>query len=315
MKRVSVHVVTFNSGDCIEECLEAVVKQSYPIHEIVVIDNNSQDETWAKLSAWSDRVTIIKNTVNTGFAGAHNQAIRMTSSDYCLILNPDVALTEDYVLHLIGYMEKEERCGSAAGKLLLKASPLLMDSAGLVINRARRAFDRGAHCPADEFLRDDAVFGVSGAAAMYRREMIEEISVHGEFFDEDFFAYKEDVDVAWRAQLMGWTAGFVSSAVAYHERGWKQGGRSGKSLFIRRLSYINRYKMMFKNESIRYLAKHSLPILVYEILSLVYLLLREPKVLQAWISFFRELPNLKQKRKFIQGKRTAPYEQIYGWFK
>lgn len=315
MNTASIHIVTYNSSEHIDDCLEAVIKQSYPINQIVIIDNASKDNTLEKLQKWSSRIHLVKNTKNNGFAGGHNQAIRMTDSDYCLILNPDVVLDKDYVLKTIEAIENTPRTGSATGKLLFKADPKRIDSTGLIINKARRAFDRGAHQPSDQYDQVEEVFGVSGAAAMYSREMINDISLDGEFFDEDFFAYKEDVDVAWRAQLLGWKAVYEPSAVAYHERGWKEGGRSSKALFVRRLSYINRYKMMVKNDTTAIILKHIVPLFVYECLSFAYALVREPKLLGAWANFFRKYSDLRRKRISIRSKQKVSATELNKWFR
>lgn len=314
MKTVSVHIVTYNSSEHIDDCLEAVIRQSHPIDQIVVIDNASKDNTIEKLDKWSEKCSVIQNSMNNGFAGGHNQAIQMTNTDYCLILNPDVVLDPDYVLNTIISLKNHTHAGGATGKLLFKANPNHIDSTGLIINRARRAFDRGAHQTSDQFEHREEVFGVSGAAAMYAREMINDISLNGEFFDEDFFAYKEDVDVAWRAQLLGWKAYYEPTAVAYHERGWKEGGRNSKPLFVRRLSYINRYKMMVKNDRTSMLLKHIVPLLVYEFLSLGYALVREPKLLGAWGDFFRKYSELRKKRGIIQSKQKIVSSEINRWF-
>ncbi|NOU66256.1 glycosyltransferase [Paenibacillus sp. LMG 31461] len=313
-RTVSVHIVTYNSAEYIEDCLEAVLGQSHPIDQIIVIDNASKDHTLHSLTKWQDRCTIIRNEQNNGFAGAHNQAIRMTETDYCLILNPDVVLEPDYVLNIFLALQNHHQAGSATGKLLFKAAPHQIDSTGLIINKARRAFDRGAHQTSNLFKHPEEVFGVSGAAAMYSREMIDDISLNGEFFDEDFFAYKEDVDVAWRAQLLGWKALYEPTAIAYHERGWKEGGRSSKPLFVRRLSFINRYKMMVKNDNIKSMMKHIIPLLVYECLSLVYALIREPKLLGAWMDFYRKYPELSNKRSLIRSKQRQASSLMNKWF-
>jgi GT2 family glycosyltransferase len=314
MKTVSIHIVTYNSSEHIDDCLEAVLKQSHPIERIVVIDNASKDDTLFRLAKWSEHCTIVKNKVNNGFAGGHNQAIRMTDTDYCLILNPDVVLEPDYVHNTVKSLKNHSQAGSATGKLLFKADPTHIDSTGLVINKARRAFDRGAHQSSYQFVQAEEVFGVSGAAAMYAREMINDISLNGEFFDEDFFAYKEDVDVAWRAQLLGWKAYYEPEAIAFHERGWKEGGRSSKPLFVRRLSYINRYKMMVKNDRSMMILKHIIPLVVYECLSIVYAIVREPKLLGAWGDLFRKYSELRKKRSIIQSKQKIVTSEINRWF-
>ncbi|MBP2109875.1 glycosyltransferase family 2 protein [Paenibacillus silagei] len=247
-------------------------------------------------------LVLLENEHNTGFAPAHNQAIAGTTTDYVLVLNPDLTLAPDYISKLVARMETDSRIGSATGKLLLKADHSLVDSTGLRMNKARRAFDRGAGEPADQWNASGEVFGVSGAAAMYSRRMIEDISVEGEFFDADFFAYKEDVDVAWRAGLFGWKAYYDAEAIGYHERGWKTSGRSAKAMFIKRISYINRYKMIYKNESSRTLLLTLLNSLPYEIAAHGYSLLKEPKLLGAWTSFFAQRAALKRKRQYIQEK-------------
>ncbi|OME08936.1 MULTISPECIES: glycosyltransferase family 2 protein [Paenibacillus] len=327
-KTVSVHIVTYNSADDIIDCLEAVMAQDYPIEKIVVVDNASSDDCAEKVNIFFNAVDkgafssnsleeldlfnlqankeaptsllLIQNQKNTGFAPAHNQAIAATETDYVLVLNPDLTLAPDYISRLIAQMEANPQIGSATGKLLLKADHGLVDSTGLRMNKARRAFDRGAGEPAELWTQSGTVFGVSGAAAMYPRRMIEDVSVDGEFFDADFFAYKEDVDVAWRAQLFGWQGYYDAEAIGYHERGWKTSGRSTKPMFIRRISYINRYKMIYKNESARTMLMTILISLPYEIAAHGYMLLREPKLIVAWKSFFTQLPALKKKRKYIQ---------------
>ncbi|WP_338115845.1 glycosyltransferase family 2 protein [Paenibacillus monticola] len=316
-KSVSIHIVTYNSADDIIECLTAVLAQDYPIEQIVVVDNASGDGCVEKVRAFYNKLEaasapsvevncpsflLLPNPTNTGFAPAHNQAIDATKSDYCLILNPDLTLAPDYVSRLVARMEANPLIGSATGKLLLKADPQLVDSTGLRMNKARRAFDRGAGELAVNWQQSGPVFGVSGAAAMYSRRLIDDVSVDGEFFDGDFFAYKEDVDVAWRAQLLGWQGYYDAEAIGYHERGWKTSGRDSKPMFIRRISYINRYKMIYKNERARTLLKTLVVSLPYELAAHGYMLIKEPQLIKAWTSFFRQLPQLRQKRKIIQAR-------------
>ncbi|MFL0556292.1 MULTISPECIES: glycosyltransferase family 2 protein [Paenibacillus] len=305
---VSIQIVTYNSAKDIEECLDAVRQQTYPIQEMIVIDNASTDGTVERVRAYieqthANNIHLVANSTNTGFAPAHNQGIRMTQSDYVLVLNPDVQLGTEYVERLVRGMEQRPEVGSATGLLILKSSPDIVDSTGLLMNGIWRAFDRGAGEPASRCRASGEVFGVSGAAAMYRRKMIEELSMDGEFFDADFFAYKEDVDVAWRANLLGWKAYYCAEAVATHERGWKKGSRHTQPLFIRRYSYINRYKMIYKNLSGARWMKHLPKLLAYELASNGYMLLREPKVLGAWKDFFDKMPDLKKKRREIQRRR------------
>lgn len=195
------------------------------------VDNASSDDTLEKVRSFIKEVhdvqiQLVENKTNSGFASAHNQAIRLTDTDFVLVLNPDVFLEPNYIICLIQVMEQKLELGSITGKLVLQNNPGIIDSTGLVVNRIWRAFDRGAGESVNLWMDSAEVFGVSGAAAMYSRKMIDDISTKGEFFDEDFFAYKEDVDVAWRAGLLGWKAFYCADAVGLHKRGWKKGGRS-----------------------------------------------------------------------------------------
>lgn len=327
LPNVSVHIVTYNSADDIVECLSAVRQQTYGIQQVVIIDNASSDDTVAHVTSFIEQVCdssnssepnhfdhmdsgktdtqflLVPNKRNTGFAPAHNQAIELTNTDYVLVLNPDVQLQPNYIELLIEYMKKHPNTGSATGLLLLKSMPDIVDSSGIVMNGIWRAFDRGAGEAAQLWHKSGDVFGVSGAAALYARTMIKDISIQGEFFDADFFAYKEDVDVAWRAQQFGWKAYYCAEAVGTHERGWKKGGRRQQPIFVRRMSYINRYKMIYKNLSGYGWLKQLPQLLFYELLTHGYILLREPKVLGAWKSFRQQLPTLKLKRQAIQRKQ------------
>ncbi|GLI09894.1 hypothetical protein YDYSG_59270 [Paenibacillus tyrfis] len=315
MKKVSVHIVTFNSEPYIRDCLQAVLQQNYPIDRIIVIDNDSQDGTLNVVREFeSDRLTIVSNKVNAGFAGGHNQAIRMAASDYYLVLNPDVTLHPDYVYYLVQRMERDASLGSATGKLLFKHSPNEIDSTGLRFTKSRRAFDRGAGQDASMWDEEGDVIGVSGAAALYSSRMVRDVSIGGEFFDEDFFAYKEDVDVAWRSRLLGWKALYCPAAEAFHNRGWKKGARTKIPLRVRRFSYINRYKMIVKNDHWLYILKHLFPILFYELGSIAYFFVREPGVLGSWRNFFSTIQSTMHKRRVIQGRRKVKFENIYCYF-
>jgi GT2 family glycosyltransferase len=323
-QKVSVQIVTYNSAEHIISCLQAVFAQSYPIAQVIVVDNASTDATHNLLEPYSEKALLLYNECNIGFAPAHNQALFHSIGDYVLVLNPDVILQHDYVAHLIEFMSSRTQVGSTAGKLLLKSSPSTIDSTGLVINKARRAFDRyaGKVDPLTEkqftgqLQKDENVeiFGVSGAAAMYSRNMIAEVMLEGQFFDEAFFAYKEDVDVAWRAQLYGWTSFYVPQAVAYHERGWKSGSRSKQPLFIRRYSYINRYRMMLKNDQLFFIIRHIFYIISFELASFGYILIREPALLNSWVMLFRDLPHILRQRKEISIKSKPGAERVYRFF-
>lgn len=316
MVSIAVQIVTYNSADYIKSCLDSVYLQSHPIEKVVVVDNNSKDDI-SKLMLQYPDVHFVRNDVNRGFVGGHNQALNYTNTDYVLVLNPDVILNQGYIQHILDYMIQDNRVGATTGKLYRDLESRIIDSTGINIKKNRRAVDRGSG-EVDQGQYDDerSVFGVSGAAAVYKREMIDMISEDGQFFDESFFAYKEDVDVSWRARLAGWEICFVPKAIAKHERGWKDNkSRKNISLKTRKHSYINRHFYVIKNDNLFYFLLHFPFIFIYEVTCLVYILFKEPKLLSAYKILFKEYKALKIKKKFIQTCRTAPSKKIYQYFK
>jgi len=299
---VTVCIVTYNSANDIEVCLKAVMSQTWPAIDIVVVDNASGDNTVEIVSSMIEEDRVVLNEENIGFAAGQNLAIAQSRFPYVLVLNPDVVLEKDYVRKLVERAESNPSIGSATGCLVIKSNPESIDSAGLEMNVLRRASERGAGRAVQEFQEAEEVFGVSGAAALYSRRMIEAISVDGQFFDEDFFAYKEDVDVAWRANLLGWKAWYEPQARGLHGRNW--GSRKDRKRIpnkVRQHSHQNRYLMILKNERFNFRWWIRFPkLILYEIVLHCYLLIREPKVLFACIrNLIRLIPDSWNKRKKI----------------
>ena len=207
---VTVGIVTWNSAACLESCLASVRAQTHRPVELLVVDNHSADGTrplLERLTAPGERVQLDRNT---GFSSAHNLAIRRTRGTYYLALNPDVILAPDFVSVLAQTLDVEPHAGAATGKLRLADEPARLDSTGIVMVPEQRHFDRGqGQVDRGQYDRTEPVFGASGAAAFLRREMLDDVAIEGEVFDEDFFAYREDVDLAWRAQWRGWRCLYV----------------------------------------------------------------------------------------------------------
>lgn len=304
---VSVCIVTYNSGRDIGDCLQAALEQSFPISSIIVVDNASSDNTCEIVEAFQEKgVKLIRNDVNRGFAGGHNQARSYTESDYVLVLNPDVILDTDYLANIIDFMDNHPEVGSATGQLRRADDLSVMDSAGIELTADHNARDIASGDSISKWCDRQEIFGVSGAAAVYRTAMIKEVAYKGQFFDEDFFAYKEDVDVAWRARHLGWKAWYIPEAKAIHGRGWKEGGRKSIALFVRKHSYQNRFFTIIKNEPF---GKHwlkFLPVFVAkEVAKLIYILLKEPQLLSCWPFIIKKIPDMIRKRQYTFHKKIA----------
>lgn len=319
MKKVSVQIVTYNSAKDIVNCLKGVFEQTHPDLEVLVIDNASLDRTVELISANFPQVNIIENQANIGFAPAHNQGFKIAVGDYVLVLNPDIALTQNYIEELAKAMEQEPQAGMVTGKLLRmtpEGKPTnIIDSTGLIIYKNRRVVDRGqGEEDQGDYQKAEFIFGASGAAPLYRKTMLEDTAVNGEYFDESFFAYKEDVDLSWRAQLLGWKCQYLPKAVAYHGRGWSPGKRKKIPAFLRLHSLKNRYLTLVKNDELVNLLPHLPQLLWYELKVFGYLLFREPETLKVYREFFRLLPAAMQKRRIIMSKRRINSQTIKQWY-
>jgi len=319
---VSVTIVTYNSGRFIKRCLESVLAQSYPHKEIIVIDNASTDGTCDILEQFEDRCQIIYNETNLGFAAAQNQAIRIARGDWVLTLNPDVLLLGGFIEAMVAAGHLHPRIGSVCGKLLTMQASFelpdrpLVDSTGIYFTPMLRHLDRGSQQEDNgHYLRYEYVFGASAAAALYRREMIDDISIEGEFFDEDFFAYREDADVAWRAQLMGWRCIYTPHARGYHVRKALPGNRRALPPVINMHSVKNRFLMRIKNMTADLYWRNFFSITARDIVVIGCCLLREHTSLKAFWYLLRNWKRVWQKRRIIMSRRRVNDEYLSGWFR
>ncbi|MFT9495340.1 glycosyltransferase family 2 protein [Anaerosolibacter sp.] len=304
-KKVTVQIVTYNSAKDILKCLEGIWEQTYKDIEVIVIDNKSTDHTVDLLQSYKDYIRLTVSNINTGFCGGHNQAFRIGTGEYVLVLNPDVYLDKSFIEIAVNEMENNPEVGSISAKLLRMDENYMpsdiIDSTGIIMPKNRRAYDRGqGEKDIGQYDSKIEIFGVCGAAAFYRRSMLEAIKVDNEYFDENFFAYKEDVDLSWRAKNQGWKCIYLPDALAFHKRGWKDRSRQDIPLFLKVHSIKNRYLMMIKNESLIDYIKNLPSILIFDIGIFSYCLFREQKTLRYIPSTLKVLCDTISKRKKIK---------------
>jgi len=213
MREPSVLLVipTWSGGNWLLHCLESLSKQTYTDFRAVVVINGKQDRTEEAVLGQLG-LRLIVNAENLGFAAAVNQGIRTSKSPYIGVLNDDAFPEPGWLEVLVSTMERNSRIGACASLMVFAHQPDVVQSAGIAIDRAAIAWDRLRGRPITEAGGECEVFGASAGAALYRRKMLEEIGL----FDERFFAYLEDVDLAWRAQIAGWRCQYVPQAVVRH---------------------------------------------------------------------------------------------------
>ncbi len=319
--RVSVTIVTYNSGRFIKRCLESVLAQRYPNMEIIVIDNASGDGTVDILEQFVDRCRVVYNDENIGFAAAQNQAISMSTGDWVLTLNPDVLLLPNFIQALADAGQFDPKIGTVCGKLLaIRASfdlpdKPLVDSTGIYFTPMLRHLDRGSQeIDNGHYLNHEFVFGATAAAALYRRTMIEDISLGEEFFDPDFFVYREDADVAWRAQLLGWRCIYTPHARGYHVRKVLPGNRRALPPVINMHSVNNRFLMRMKNMTGDLYRRNWLSITWRDVVVISCCLVREQSSLKAFWYIAKNFKRVMAKRREIMSRKRVDDEYMAHWF-
>lgn len=325
---VSIVLVTWNSAGYLPRCLEGIAKQTWPDLELLVVDNGSADGS-ADLAAPHARA-VIRNEANLGFSAAVNQAVAIARGGKILLLNPDCYLAPEYVERLASALESAgPDFGSATGKLLaargLTIEPAaVIDSMGIRMTRSGRHLDIGQGAPDTEWpsfagLRDLGagryeVFGVSGAAAMFRRSFIEDVTIEKEFLDVDFFAYREDADVAWRGRLFGWRALCDPTAVAWHVRRVTPAVRSDLPASVNLHGVKNRFLLRIKNEALP-LAVRNAPFELTRdavVIAAAFTVERSSRPAFGWL--WRNRKRVAAKRREIQRRRRVSDLDLAGWF-
>lgn len=224
--RISVVIPIWRSERWITGCLDALTEQVGGTPPIVVVDNASGDGASRIAREHRSRPLVLAQSGNLGFAAAANVGIAAIETPSVALLNPDTVAEPDWLTAALGALDDAgPRCGSIASLMLSMEDPGRVDDAGDELSWYGAATKRGHGEPAERWLEPGPVFSASAGAAVYRREMLEDVGG----FDERFFAYLEDVDVGLRGQLLGWECRYAPTARVHHA-----GGGSG----ARRADYV-----------------------------------------------------------------------------
>jgi GT2 family glycosyltransferase len=320
-RRASVVLITWNSAIYLPRCIEGLRGQADVELEIIVIDNASSDRSVEIIAGQLPRAILIRNVTNVGFAAAANQGVARSSAKYVLFLNPDAFLTPSYVATLIDAMERDPAAGSATGKLLEARGDDIqptgfIDSLGIEMLRGGRHVDlRQGEKDEPPEKQTFEVFGVSGAAAMLSRSFIEDVSIDGQLFDERFFAYREDADLAWRGRIAGWKSICVATAVGYHVRRVTPERRSELSAAINMHSVKNRFLLRFNNQESILASPLTPRELMRDIVVIAAVLLRERTSLPALTWLVRNRASIRRQRRLVQAKRRVSDRDLLKWFR
>ena len=298
--RACLAVLNYNGRELLDEALPSIVAQDYDAFEVLVVDNGSSDGSPAHIGERWPSVRVVTLGRNVGVTAALNVMVRCAGdAEVVALLNNDVELAPDWLRRLVETLDGHPRAAAATGKLLRQGDRRLIDRAGDTMRWSSWCEGRGSgELDAGQFDAACEIFSVGGAAALYRRSALEDVGA----FDEDYFAYLEDVDWGFRARLAGYEARYEPAALGYHRGGATLGEINPFSLFhLRR----NQVWLVVKNYPLTRLLRHA-PELVLFNLREVAIAARRGRlrlVARAYVGAFRGLPGAWRKRRAIQARR------------
>lgn len=284
---VSVIIVTIGVKDYIQLCLNSLLKQTHLPFEIIIIDNSGKLNFAREIHKLYPAVKIYSGEENLFYAAALNKGIALCQGEFILCLNDDVVLDKDFIREALKGFQMNRQIGLVGGKTL-RSDGKTLDSTGLFLSLWRTAKERGYGQPdLGQFEQAGFIFGVNGAVAFYRKQMLQEVKDTNGYFDSRFGMFYEDLDISWRAKRRGWLAYYLPAARAYHVRGGSFRPDSGIGKAIAR-QYLNdqlhcdliknRYLTILKNETFFSFLSHLIPILIYDLCAWIYVLFFRPKV-------------------------------------
>lgn len=299
---VSVVIANWNGQHFLERCLTSLLAQTHPPSEIIVVDNGSTDGSVEWIRAHFPTVRLVLNDHNRGFAAANNQGWQASHGAYIALINNDAWAAPEWLAVLVAALEADERVGMVASKMLYANQPRRINSTGICIDRWGVIWDRqvGETESTNDVVED--VFGACAGAALYRRRLLEELGG----FDEFFFAYLEDVDLAWRARWLGWRAVYAPRARVYHHH--SSTGIEGSPWKTRQLAR-NKTWLLIKNYPSPYWVMALPGIVLYEVLSLGFALVRGrglSAALGRWEAWRAGLRVWRQRQTLLHQARVSP---------
>lgn len=327
--RVLVSLVTHNESRDAERLVPSLFAQTAGDLAISAVDNASEDGTRATLAAFEKiapvPLAVHPSRENLGYTGGHNLSIARAVErgiPWVLVLNTDVVLAPEFLAELLAEAARpgRERVATFTGKILRAEGPDLaptsaIDSVGIRMTPNGRHFDVGAGEPDDgRFDGPAEVFGASGCAALFRTEALEDVRIATGFFDDDFFVYREDVDLAWRLRGRGWSARCVPAARAWHRRRNLPERRRAMSPVANLHSVKNRFLLRVNNAGKEHLRATFARTFLRDALVVGGCLTVERTSLEAlrWLATNRA--RLLAKRAEIQGRRTVGDRALARWF-
>jgi GT2 family glycosyltransferase len=237
---ITIVIPNYNGNKYLKECLDSIYVQKYSDYQIIIIDNASNDGSYKWLKEYKD-ITFKQLDKNYGFSRAVNEGIKLAKGEYILLLNNDTELCEGFFEEILKVMLKDSKIFGVSSKMIQYHNKTLIDDAGDEYTVIGWGYKRGDGNSVEDFTREEQVFSACAGAALYRKEVFDKIG----YFDENFFAYMEDLDISYRANIYGYKNMYAPNAKVYHIGSATTGGRY--NAFKIKLSARNNVYVPYKN--------------------------------------------------------------------
>ncbi len=242
MPRVSVIILNWDGLALLRDCLKSVRAQDFDDFETIVVDNGSRDGSPEMVREEFPEVTLLEEATNRGYSRGNNIGLDAASGELTVLLNNDAELAPDFLGRVVAAADLDPDFGMFATRILMFDRREVFDSTGLLIYPDGICRSRGwLEKDVGQYDQPDEVLAPNGCAAAYRRAMLEDVGN----FDENYFAYLEDLDLAFRGQLRGWKCRYVPDAVVYHKKSMTSGYHSAfKAYHVERNRIWNAIKLL-----------------------------------------------------------------------
>jgi hypothetical protein len=308
---IAVIVINYRRAADTLECLDSLLRVAAPAFDIFLVDNGSSADDVAQLrdyvSRHPDRITFTAFPENLGFTGAHNRLFeRLVPSgryDFFLLLNNDAVVEPDFLERMLARIDRAQRIEMVAARVMKYVDRDLVDNLGITFYKCGLASNRKSP--------DDPLLGPSGNCALYTADLLRQIhQATGEYFDDQFFCYAEDTDLAWRAVLLGYRAAYAEDARVYHKGSISSGGPN--SDFVLYHGIRNSLFVLVKDVPAQFLLRNLFWMLVLHVAILLRYTIKGKLgvVFRLYRDFARGIPAMRRKRRPIQQQRQIPPSEI-----
>lgn len=328
--KISIIIVNYNKKTLLQNCLKSIEDIQYDNFDVIVVDNGSTDGSIELMKGKYAKHILIDMGYNSSFCIANNFGIRKAfklESDAVVLLNNDTEVEQQFLTALVESVNVEDKIGMVASKVLLMGQKDTIDSTGILITSDGLAKNKNSHNKSVVANIASEVFCPAGAAALYTRKLLEDIEENGNFFDEKYAFYFEELDLGWRSRLRGWKCMYAPESVVYHHKSATSGAYSK---FIAFHTNRNIFYNIIKNYPFPYCVKALfLTFLRYPLLAFGAIIGRGAVgkfqsnfstwsllvvVLKGWRDVMINFAKLLKQRRYIQKRKKVTRREYSKWF-